>query len=367
MLNFKNFRPSDDLYWLLNLACMKYTGQLLPDAYLTNTAWFKDKEGKSQIRLNPTLLQPSFHNDLSLQIKRSMIVQDLNTIFSGVKDVHDDLELKSQRLDRFKKTGDLRELGHPQKFLTDENGVDEVYIPNDTHPDLSTQTFSRYNFLPRNFKRSDFYKLIGHLVIVYEWDRDLANQFIDILTEFAMSRISTPFPEFLKLTGKLRRDSILIKYIRDKKYDPKLIPMDNFRKHSINRKNPNFANDHTTERPDFFCARLNKLKPKKGTDDILVAEWVINKMYFPKNRDDNQTYIEIGLFQNWGDHLPRYSHPYNGFTDKFAGITLREFQTASAFVLSRDDLPIQDRLRMIDPNYKIKERSYDSVVNSIAW
>tara|TARA_R110002012_G_scaffold41489_1_gene113443 strand:- start:259 stop:1293 length:1035 start_codon:yes stop_codon:yes gene_type:complete len=344
---------------------MKYTGQLLPDAYLTNTAWFKDKEGKSQIRLNPTLLQPSFHNDLSLQIKRSMIVQDLNTIFSGVKDFHDDLELKSQRLGRFKKTGDLRELGHPQKFLQDENGVDEVYIPNDTHPDLSTQTFSRYNFLPKNFNRSDFYKLIGHLVIVYEWDRELANQFIDILTEFAMSRISTPFPEFKK-TANIGCDTIIAKYLRNKKYDKKHTPMDSHARYDVNRTNHRCANFHD-QRPDFFCARLNKLKPKKGTDPILVAEWVIDKMYFPKNRDLNQMYNHIGLFKDWGDHLPRYSDPYNGFNEHFAGITLREFQTASAFVLSRDDLPIQDRLRMIESNYKIKERSYDSIVNSIAW
>ena len=367
MLNFKNFRPSDDLYWLLNLACLKYTGQVLPDAYLTNTAWFKDKEGKSQIRLNPTLLQPSFHNDLSLQIKRSMIVQDLNTIFSGVKDFHDDLELKSQRMNRFRRTGDLRELGHPQKFLQDENGVDEVFIPNEMCPDNATElnTFSRYNFLPKNFKRSDFYKLLGYLVIVYEWDRDLANQLLDIFREFAKSRISTPFPEFLKDTStsfSYRSDSILTKYIRDKKYDKKLMPMDCLCAHNINR-----ALANKQERPDFFCARLTKLKPKKGTDPILVAQWVIDKMYFPKNRDQNQTYYEIGLFQNWGDHRPRYSDPYSGFTDKFAGITLHQFQEASAFVLSRDDLPIQDRLRMIDPIYKIKERSYDSVVNSIAW
>ncbi len=361
MLNFKNFRPSDDLYWLLNLACMKYTGQLLPDAYLTNTAWFKDKEGKSQIRLNPTLLQPSFHNDLSLQIKRSMIVQDLNTIFNGVKDFHDDLELKSQRLGRFKKTGDLRELGHPQKFLQDENGVDEVFIPNDIGTDLITHTFSRYNFLPRNFNRSDFYKLIGHLVIVYEWDRELANQFIDILTEFAMSRISTPFPEFLKETKqRYSYDSILTKYLRDKKYDKETMPINCLCAHDINKNTKN-------ERPDFFCARLTKLKPKKGTDPILVAQWVIDKMYFPKNKDYNAGYVQTGLFKDWGDRLPRYSDPYNGFDEHFAGITLREFQKASAFVLSRDDLPIQDRLRMIESNYKIKERSYDSVVNSIAW
>ena len=113
MLNYKNFRPSDDIYWLLNLACLKHTGMMLPDAYTENTNWTKDEDGKSKLLLKPQLLQPSCFNDLSLQIKRSMIVGDLKVLFNGktnFKGGTNEGDIKRIKLKKFANSGLLTDL-----------------------------------------------------------------------------------------------------------------------------------------------------------------------------------------------------------------------------------------------------------------
>ena len=72
---------------LLNLACLKYTGHTLPNCGddLATTWKFKLVDGKKvaiQLKPSPLYLRPSSNFSIELDIKRRMVVDTLNSIFS---------------------------------------------------------------------------------------------------------------------------------------------------------------------------------------------------------------------------------------------------------------------------------------------
>ena len=78
---------TNDIGTLLNLACLKYTGQTLPDCggELATTWKFKLVDGKKvavQHKPSPLYLRPSSNSSIELDIKRRMIVSNLKSIFS---------------------------------------------------------------------------------------------------------------------------------------------------------------------------------------------------------------------------------------------------------------------------------------------
>ena len=86
MVKAPNSQPHTDIYHLLNLACLKYTGHYLPSDGDETTQWkYRIVDGKKVAvvpRLNPrTILMPSTFHDLSKQVKLSMVVGELNSYF----------------------------------------------------------------------------------------------------------------------------------------------------------------------------------------------------------------------------------------------------------------------------------------------
>lgn len=87
-------RPADrtDIGTLLNLACIKYTGQSLPnlgDELPTEWKYYKLVGGKRiavQQKPSPLTLRPSSNSSIELDIKRMMIVSDLKSIFNFKKE-----------------------------------------------------------------------------------------------------------------------------------------------------------------------------------------------------------------------------------------------------------------------------------------
>lgn len=90
-----NSTPQTDIYWVLNLACLKHTGQCLPQDLLPANTW-KYKTHSNLFNADGTpykiaklfipRLSPCFFNDLTLQIKRSLVVDQLNSIFNYSKE-----------------------------------------------------------------------------------------------------------------------------------------------------------------------------------------------------------------------------------------------------------------------------------------
>ena len=79
-----NSTPQTDLYWVLNLACLKHTGQCLPQDLLPANTWKYGADKKAKLFI--PRLSPCFFNDLTLQIKRSLVVDQLNSIFNHAKE-----------------------------------------------------------------------------------------------------------------------------------------------------------------------------------------------------------------------------------------------------------------------------------------
>ena len=82
---------TNDIGTLLNLACLKYTGQTLPDCggELQTTWKYKLVDGKKiavQHKPSPLYLRPSSNFSIELDIKRRMIVSNLKSIFSHKED-----------------------------------------------------------------------------------------------------------------------------------------------------------------------------------------------------------------------------------------------------------------------------------------
>ena len=80
-----------DIGTLLNLACIKYTGQSLPNCGdELPTEWkYKLVDGKRiavQQKPSPLTLRPSSNSSIELDIKRMMIVSDLKSIFNFKKE-----------------------------------------------------------------------------------------------------------------------------------------------------------------------------------------------------------------------------------------------------------------------------------------
>lgn len=72
---------------LLNLACLKHTGQTLPNCgdELPTTWKFKLVDGKKvavQVKPSPIYLRPSSNFSIELDIKRRLVVDNLNSLFS---------------------------------------------------------------------------------------------------------------------------------------------------------------------------------------------------------------------------------------------------------------------------------------------
>ena len=84
-------QKTTDIGTLLNLACIKYTGQSLPNCGdELPTEWkYKLVDGKRiavQQKPSPLTLRPSSNSSIELDIKRMMIVSDLKSIFNFKKE-----------------------------------------------------------------------------------------------------------------------------------------------------------------------------------------------------------------------------------------------------------------------------------------
>ena len=83
---------SSDLYHVLNLACLKYTGSYLPSDGLTQTTWTKSTDTiPRSIGFKPDL-SPSTYNGFESQVKRALIVGELTEVFD-VGDVNNSLQI----------------------------------------------------------------------------------------------------------------------------------------------------------------------------------------------------------------------------------------------------------------------------------
>jgi len=73
---------NQDLYHVLNLVCLKYTGSFLPSDGLSDTTWTKSIDGiPRSISFKPDLA-PSTYNGFDVQVKRALIVDELTEVFA---------------------------------------------------------------------------------------------------------------------------------------------------------------------------------------------------------------------------------------------------------------------------------------------
>lgn len=361
MLNYQNFRPSDDLYWLLNLACLKYTGVMLPDAYLENSNWTKDDEGKSKLIVKPQLLRPSFFNDLSLQIKRSMIVDDLKILFKGKDKFQNNIserELKEAYISDFKRSGKLRDLA--PTWLAPDYQLPKINDIN-RHPRLHI-TFYPSMFLTDydDFEDHQFAEYVFQILMKTDYNKE---QILEVLETFRKFHDWNPYgepPEWKKIVignhsyGWNTAICELI-WVRGKSgmkcYGTRC------RTNLTNVREKGWASFKKDEtRPEFFYKRRDKPKVKKGSDYHEVSEWFFKQFYL----------IESNLHP--------FQYRYNARHESSPNYHELDASVRNAIrmgwdrVKNKSKIDIEDEMRIFAmPEYKIKPRSYESVVNSIAW
>ena len=363
MLNYKNFRPSDDIYWLLNLACLKHTGMMLPDAYAENTNWAKDKDGKSKLLLKPQLLQPSCFNDLSLQIKRSMIVDDLKVLFKGrdaFKGGCNEGDIKRKRLKKFANSGLLTDLS--PNFSSTPAG--DFQLPKQrVGIHQHGERLSEYSFRSTSrWDKSEF----GNYVIRMLFETDLTREdILGVLSAFRIFQEWKPTgnqPKWKQKTsiknqrGYPSTSLTELVWIRGKS------PVECMDACGVNENINHTRGWHTFQdddsRPDFFHKRVGHPKVKKNASVAVVSEWFFQQFYLIKS---NRTpYYNYGRNHNTHTRL----HDY-GQLDVKTRTAIRE---GWGHVKGKSSIGIEDEFRIFAlPEYKIKPRTYDSVVNSIAW
>ena len=97
-------KKENDLYWLLNLACLKLTGNFLPEPCSTNNTWTKFVNGDERIFAVPSplpthsIMSWDGSDGLDKQIKRSMICGEIKAIRNNYWWYRDQFELLSTKL-----------------------------------------------------------------------------------------------------------------------------------------------------------------------------------------------------------------------------------------------------------------------------
>jgi hypothetical protein len=119
---------------LLNLACLKHTGQLLPNCgdELATTWKFKLVDGKKvavQVKPSPLYLRPSSNFSIELDIKRRLVVDTLNSLFSWKEHTETCKWRYSQITHSFSETADsiLYVIGFTKKQIELMNNNKEKY------------------------------------------------------------------------------------------------------------------------------------------------------------------------------------------------------------------------------------------------
>tara|TARA_S200002703_G_scaffold159948_1_gene175655 strand:- start:2441 stop:3589 length:1149 start_codon:yes stop_codon:yes gene_type:complete len=82
-------KKADDLYHLLNLACLKLTGQQLPADGLPENLWSYIVDGK-RMGISPkyspeTIMRPCYFSDLSFAVKRSLICDEIKCLITNTE------------------------------------------------------------------------------------------------------------------------------------------------------------------------------------------------------------------------------------------------------------------------------------------
>ena len=92
---------SNDLFQVLNLACLKATGFYLPADAMCENRWKYKLEGEKKkgvlTHFDNTFLKPCFFNDFTLQVGRRIIVDSINTLRS-IKGIKQELTKKVKSL-----------------------------------------------------------------------------------------------------------------------------------------------------------------------------------------------------------------------------------------------------------------------------
>lgn len=365
MLNYKNFRPSDDIYWLLNLACLKHTGMMLPDAYAENTNWTKDEDGKSKLLLKPQLLQPSCFNDLSLQIKRSMIVDDLNVLFKGrdaFKDGCNEGDIKRTHLNKFANSGRLTDLSCNFSSNLCDFQLPKQRIGIHQH----NERISEYSFRSSsNWDNTDFGNYVMRILFETDLTREDILKVIEAFKIFHDWKPTGNQPKWKQKTCPIdynghrrsRHTSLIeLVWIRGKSPVECMTPSATNKNINYKRGWESFKDDDT--RPEFFYKRIGNPKVKKNASVAVVSEWFFQQFYLiHNNRTPHYNYIT-----NHGTYTRL--HKYGEFDVK----TRTAIREGWGHVKNKSNIDIEDEFRIFAlPEYKIKPRTYDSVVNSIAW
>ncbi len=353
---------------------------MLPDAYADNTNWTKDDEGKSKLILNPRLLQPSFFNDLSLQIKRSMVVGDLKILFRGkdnFEEAHDERSAKKIMLNKFQMSGNLTDLVEVPNT--------DIQVPAGHRHNIMGYGNSVANHLSSNyaFDYDDISKYALRLLMNTDLTKE---QVIGIIETFKTFKESIPMgsaPKWKNRSSYLGYEGYTSSSITQQIWNAsneserglsgrwhstsnRPSPMSHFTSYKINKELKNtsgwysFTNDEDKfgnprgTRPKFFHKRNNDPKVKKNASSEEVCEWFFHQFYLiPHNNSQYQC--------SW---KPRKSPDYNDL-DRATGLSIKDGWDR---VKSKSKIDIEDEFRIFAmPEYKIKPRTYESVVNSIAW
>ena len=78
-------KKENDLYHILNLACLKLTGQQLPADGLPENLWSYVSADSKRLGISPkyepeTIMRPSYFSDLSFSVKRALICDEIKCI-----------------------------------------------------------------------------------------------------------------------------------------------------------------------------------------------------------------------------------------------------------------------------------------------
>jgi len=315
---------------------------MLPDAYAENSNWTKDDEGKSKLIIKPILLRPSFFNDLSLQIKRSMIVDDLKILFKGErcfkKNHPQEREIKEAYLRDFKRTGKLKTL--------------MANAPDYQLPKVECCFYTTYLQSNYDFEEGNFAEYVFEILMKTDYGK---KEILEVLNTFKQFHDWSPNqqpPEWKKDVVNSGWSTAICQliWIRGKSgmkcYGSRCSTNSN----NVKSKGwTNFYGDET--RPKFFYKRVVTPKVKKGSNYKEIAEWFFQQFYLIQaNRNPYQSVS--GAPSYW----------------EMDASVRNAIQMGWDSVKNQSKIDIEDEFRIFAmPEYKIKPRSYESVVNSIAW
>ena len=287
-----------------------------------------------------------------------MIVDDLKILFKGKDKFQNNIserELKDAYLRDFKRSGKLRDLA-PNWLAPDYRLPKIDQLNHETGTGIHIRMYPSMFATEYQLDDHQFAEYVFQILMKTDYSKE---QILEVLETFRKFHDWNPYnaPKWKKDVRNCGWSTAICELIWIRGKSGNHCYASRCRTNSINVKEKGWTTFRPDEtRPEFFYKRRDKPKVKKGSDYHEVSEWFFKQFYLIEKNDHPFQY----RYNQRHESSPNYH--------ELDASVRNAIRMGWDRVKNKSKIDIEDEMRIFAmPEYKIKPRSYESVVNSIAW